>query len=94
MSRRFETLARITAEHSDEQLCAHVELPDDIEIGPGDRVRVHGAAIALKFGERRTFERVATVERANRFERAWAKLEGQFQLTELFEVSFTGGSLR
>ena len=86
---RFDTLCTIELEHSDEYLCAHVELADGVAVGPGDRVRVHGAPISLGFGERRVVERMATVERAGAVERLWTKFVGHFEMTELYEVSFT-----
>jgi hypothetical protein len=86
---RFDTPCRIQIEHSDEFLCAHVELAGDVAIGPGDRVRVHGAPIRVRFGERRVVERLATVERAGLAERLWTKFAGHFAMTELYEVSFS-----
>ena len=64
-------------------------LDNDYEIGPGDRVRVHGAPISLGFGERRVSERIATVERASTAERLWTKFAGHFEMRELYEVSFS-----
>ena len=86
---RFDTPCTVELEHSDEYLCAHVELAGGVEIGPGDRVRVHGAPISVGFGERRVVERIATVERASTFERLWTKFAGHFEMTELYEVSFS-----
>ncbi|MEG3086795.1 hypothetical protein [Sphingomonas sp. PB4P5] len=86
---RFDTPCRIEIEHSDEFLCAHVELAGDVAIGPGDRVRVHGAPISVGFGERRVVERLATVERAGWPERLWTKFAGHFAMAELYEVSFS-----
>ena len=85
----FDTPCRVLVEHSDEFLCAHVELAGDVAIGPGDRVRVHGAPISVGFGERRVVERIATVERAGLVERLWTKLAGHFEMAELYEVSFS-----
>ena len=85
---RFDTLCRVVIEHSDEFLCAHVEL-GDVAIGPGDRVRVHGAPIVIGFGERLEVERLATVERAAWHERVWTKFTGHFEMTELYDVSFS-----
>ncbi len=85
----FDTLCRVEVEHSDEFLCAHVVLANDVEVGPGDRVRVHGAPISVGFGERRVVERIATVERASTVERLWTKFAGHFEITELYEVSFS-----
>ena len=85
---RFDTPCRVEIEHSDEFLCAHVKL-GDVVIGPGDRVRVHGAPISVRFGERRVVERLATVERAGWAERLWTKFAGHFEMTELYDVSFS-----
>jgi hypothetical protein len=85
----FDTPCRVELEHSDEFLCAHVELADGVAIGPGDRVRVHGAPITVGFGERRVVDRIATVERASSLERLWTKFAGHFEMTELYEVSFS-----
>ena len=87
--RRFDTACRVEVEHSDEFLCAHVVLANDYAVGPGDRVRVHGAPISVGFGERRVVERTATVERASTVERLWTKLVGHFEMNELYEVSFS-----
>ena len=86
---RFDTPCRVEVEHSDEFLCAHVVLANDYPIGPGDRVRVHGAPISVGFGERRVEDRIATVERASTVERLWTKFAGHFEMAELYEVSFT-----
>jgi len=86
---RFDTACRVDIEHSDEFLCAHVELADGVAVGPGDRVRVHGAPIHVAFGERRSFERTATVERVGAVERLWTKIAGHFEMAELYEVSFS-----
>lgn len=91
---RFDTPCRIEVEHSDEFLCAHVELAGGVAINPGDQVRVHGSPIHVEFGERRVFERTATVERAGAIERLWTKLAGHFEMTELYEVSFSDRNLR
>jgi hypothetical protein len=85
----FDTPCTVEVEHSDENLCAHVELADGIAIGPGDKVRVHGSPISVGFGERRVVERIATVERASTVERLWTKFAGHFEMTELYEVSFS-----
>ncbi len=86
-ARRFETPARVTIEHSDENLYAHVEL--DVEIGPGDRVRLQGPPIRVGFGEQAQLMRTAIVERASPLARLWARFAGNFALTELYEVSFS-----
>lgn len=85
----FDTPCTIQVEHSDEYLCAHVELAGNVPIGPGDRVRVHGEPISVGFGERRVVKRIATVERASTVERLWTKFAGHFEMAELYEVSFS-----
>lgn len=89
----FDTPCRVEIEHSDEFLCAHVELAGDVAVGPGDRVRVHGAPISVGFGERRVVERIATVERASAAGRLWTKFAGHFEMAELYEVSFSDRTL-
>ena len=90
---RFDTRCTIELEYSTECLCAHVELADGVAVGPGDKVRVHGAPISLNFGERRVLQRTATVERASLIGRLWTKCAGHFELNELYEVSFSDGTL-
>ena len=90
---RFDTPCRIEIEHSHEHFHAHVELADGVAIHPGDKVRVHGEPIIIGFGESASFERTATVERATAIERLWTKFAGHFEMTELYEVSFSPGRL-
>ena len=90
----FDTPCRVEVEHSDEHLHAHVELAGGVEIGPGDRVLVHGDPISVGFGERCVVDRIATVERASTAERLWTKFAGHFEMTELYEVSFSDRTIR
>lgn len=85
----FDVPCTVDVEHSDEYMRADVVLAGDYQVGPGDRVRVHGAPISVGFGERRVIERTATIERASSVERLWTKLVGHFEMTELYEVSFS-----
>ncbi len=85
----FDTPCRIEIEHSDRFLCAHVKLAGGVAINPGDRVRVHGDPIRVGFGESAVFNRMATVERAGPVERLWTRIKGHFEMSELYEVSFT-----
>ncbi len=89
---RFDTPCTIEIEHTDAHLHAHVELDGDIAIAPGDSVRVHGAPVRVRFGERMTERRTATVTRANVFERAWMRLKGDLDLTEMYEITFSSGA--
>lgn len=90
----FDTPCRISIEQSPENFHAHVELAGDIQIGPGDQVRVHGAPVSIPFGAKIEMERTATVTLAGPLRRAWTKFMANFELAELYEVSFTPGSMR
>ncbi|WP_037502393.1 hypothetical protein [Sphingomonas jaspsi] len=94
MNRRFDIPCRIAIEQSEEHFHAHVELDGDIPIYPGDRVRVHGDPVQVRFGESVIFDRMATVTRAGPLQRAWTKIAAYFDLGELYEVSFTSGRLK
>ena len=84
----------ISIKHTMETLEAHVELGDGVEPAVGDRVLVHGAPVQVPFGESVTIRREATVIRANGFQKLWIKFKSFFELTELYEVSFTAGRLK
>lgn len=92
-TKQFETRCRIEIEQSPEHFHALVELADGVEMEPGDRVQIHGDPIMVGFGERRIFDRTATVRRAGLLRRAWTRFASNFELTELYEVSFTPGRL-
>jgi hypothetical protein len=87
--RSRDTQCTIEIEHSENYLHAHVELDDESDLRPGDRVRVHGAPINVSFGQRLTLRRPATVERAPWLERQWTRLTARFELSELYEISFS-----
>ncbi|GAA4779076.1 hypothetical protein [Novosphingobium ginsenosidimutans] len=93
-ARRFDVPCRIAIEQSEAYFHAHVELEGDVAINPGDRVQVHGAPMQVPFGESAVFERTATVTRAGPLLRSWTKLAAYFDLSELYEVSFSSGSLK
>jgi hypothetical protein len=86
---KFDVPCTIKVEHTNEHFHAHVELDGDIIMQPGDQVRVHGAPIRVLFGERMVERRTATIARANVFERAWARIKSQVELTELYEITFS-----
>ena len=90
----FETPCTITVEQSSEHFHAHVELDGEIAIEPGDKVRVHGAPIAIPFGTREVFERRATVTRASPLARSLTRIAAYFDLSELYEVSFNAGRIK
>ncbi len=85
----FDTPCTVEIEHTPESLHAHVELESDVQIEPGDQVLVHDAPTEVPYGERLVVRRTATVVRAGWPERAWTRLAGNFELTELYDVSFS-----
>ncbi|MEL7198613.1 MAG: hypothetical protein AAGL10_09885 [Pseudomonadota bacterium] len=93
-ARRFETSCTITVEQSSEHFHAHVELPEEIEMEPGDKVLVHGDPISIPFGSREVFERTATVTRAGPLKRFAIKCAAYFDFAELYEVSFNAGRIK
>ena len=92
--RVFDVPCTIEVEQSSEHFHAHVELVGDVEMEPGDKVRVHGAPITIPFGSRQVFERTATVTRAGPLKRALTRLAAYFDFAELYEVSFNAGRIK
>ncbi|MEH6789318.1 hypothetical protein [Parasphingorhabdus sp.] len=92
-SRAFDTGCRVEIEQSPDHFHAHVELDGNLPIYPGDSVRIHGEPIMVAFGEKVSFDRIATVRRAGLLRRAWTKATGYLEMAELYEVSFTPGRL-
>jgi hypothetical protein len=87
----FDVPCTIRIVNTFESLSAHVELDGDIEIEAGDEVLVHGDTVRVPYGETATLRREATVSRAGTIDRALTKLAARFELTELYEVSFSSG---
>lgn len=87
--RRIEAPCTIEIEHSFDSLHAYVTLDLDIEMEPGAEVIVHGETVHVPFGERVVLHRQATIVRPGWFDRAWTRFRAQFELTELYEVSFS-----
>ena len=90
--KKYTTLCTVDIENRFESLRADVELDDNPDLRPGDRVLVHGEAIVVPFGETLKLRREATVYLANPIMRVWARLRSEFECFELFEVSFSDGS--
>ncbi len=84
--RRFDVPCTVEIEQTPEHLHAYVT--HDVNLGPGDRVLVHGAPSRIGYGERMTFQTHATIIRANMFGRWWAHVTGLLSLVELYEVGF------
>jgi hypothetical protein len=90
-ARSFDVPCTIEIEQTPETLHAHVMLDGDIDIRPGDGVRVHDAPTDIAFGERIVVRRTATVVRGRVLDRLRARIDGYLELTELYDVSFSDG---
>lgn len=88
-ARTLDLACTIEVEQTHESFHAHLTLDGDVVIGPGDRVKVHGAPIRTVFGQKLVERRRATVTRAGLLRRAWTRLAARFEMKELYEVSFT-----
>ena len=93
-ARQFDVPCTITVEQSPLHFHAHVELPEEITMEPGDKVRVHGDPISIPFGSREIFERTATVTRAGPVRRLLTRAAAYLDLAELYEVSFNAGRIK
>ena len=82
----------IEVENTFDSLHAHVELHGGHVIEAGDEVLVHGDPIRVSFGQKLTLQREATVTRAGPVNRWLTRLAANFELTELYEVSFSSGT--
>ena len=80
----------VDLEQTIESLHAYVEI-DGVAIRPGDQVIVHDPPTQVEFGERLVCGRRVTIVRANFLGSVMARLQGYLELTELYEVSFSGG---
>lgn len=63
-------------------------VPADIEIREGDELMLHGVPTDIAYGAQFTMQCQATVQRAGLLKRAWTRLAGIFEITELYEVGF------
>lgn len=87
-ARRLRVPCTVELAHTADDCYAHVQL-DGVEVGPGDEVLVHDAPTRIAWGERLRCEREATVSRAGWLARLWTRLGARFELTLLYEVSFS-----
>lgn len=85
----FEAPCTIEIESSAEYLQAHVVIDGDFAIRPGDEVQVRDPPAEPAFGERIVVRRTAVITRAGLPERLWTRFAGNFELAELYDVSFT-----
>ena len=89
LKKRVDVPCTVEIENTFDSLHAHVELPDEIAIQPGDSVIVHGQPIRVPYGESHYENRTATVVHASLIERAWTRMTGDFGFMELCEFSFS-----
>ena len=87
---KYEVPCTVEVENTFESLHAHVTLPEDVVIEPGDEVIVHGNPIRVPYGQSWSEERMATVVHASLALRSWTRLTGDLEFMELFEFSFSG----
>jgi hypothetical protein len=85
----FDAPCTVEIGHTAESLFAHVEIHGDFEMRPGDRVLVQNPPKDAPFGCRIKVTRRATIVRAGLIERFWTRISGNFELNELYDVSFT-----
>lgn len=89
-SRKTERVpCTVEVSHRFESLHAHVRFNNGAVVNPGDEVLVHGAPVVAAYGELIVEERIATITRANWFERQWVRWTGDFDFIELCEFSFS-----
>lgn len=83
------THCTVTVRHTEETLEAHVELDDNLLPTTGDKVTVFGAPVRVEYGETISLRREAQLVRGSLVDKAWVKFLSMFELTELYEVSFS-----
>jgi hypothetical protein len=88
MTRTNHTPCTVVIAHTSFECHAHVEL-DRNDIGPGDQVLVHDAPTTIAYGQELRVRREATIWRAGLLARLWTKFIARFELTTLYEVSFS-----
>jgi len=89
--REIEVDCTVDVSHTADSLHAHVELDGSPEIGPGDRVIVQGAPLAVAHGETVVARRRATILRSACIERVVVRAGAYFGLTGLLEIGFSVG---
>lgn len=84
----------VTVLCTEETLEAHVELDDDLLPTAGDKITVYGAPVSVGYGEKLEFRREARLTRGSLFDKLYVRIAAMFELTELYEVSFSTGRFR
>jgi hypothetical protein len=89
LRKRVEVPCTVEIINTFDALGAHVRFDDGTVVHPGDEVLVHGAPVAVPYGQSESFKRRATITRASGLERAWTRATGDLELMELCEFSFS-----
>lgn len=87
--RRMVVPCRVDLEATHEHFHAHVDL-DGVDVSPGDAVLLRDAPTRIPFGERRSYESRAVIDRAGPLKRAWTRLVGRCGFQDLYDVGFEG----
>ncbi len=90
LPKKYDVPCTVEVQNTFDSLQAHVSLPDDVVIEPGDEVIVHGNPIRVPYGQSFAEERMATVVHASLAKRSWTRMTGDLEFMELFEFSFSG----
>ncbi|MEM6537193.1 MAG: hypothetical protein AAF668_05620 [Pseudomonadota bacterium] len=92
-NRLIRTNCTVTVKSTYETLEAHVELDDGLLPTSGDKITVFGAPIQIDYGETIQIRRPAHLERGTLFDKLKVRIAAFFELTELYEVSFSDGRI-
>ncbi len=71
-----------------EDLYAHVDI-EGVDIGPGDAIKLHHVPVDLPYGQKRHVLGQASYFKASGLKRWLIKTFSRFELTMLYEVSFS-----
>ncbi|MBO0663321.1 hypothetical protein LQ948_11815 [Jiella sp. MQZ9-1] len=88
-TRREEVDCTVEVSNTFDSLHAHVRFDGGVTVEPGDAVLVHGAPVAVPYGETACLRRRATIRRAGWLERLWTRATGDLEFMELCEFSFS-----
>ena len=92
LRRHVNVACNVEIANTAEALHAHVFL-NGLEVEAGDSVLVHDAPTDVAFGESLSCDRRATVSRASWLDKLWVRISSRFELTTLYEVSFSPDKL-
>lgn len=88
------TACTVTVKHTEETLEAHVELDDGLLPQTGDRIKVYGQPVRVEYGSTITLRRSARLTRGSIFDKLWMRITAFFEMTDLYEVSFSTRSFK